>query len=198
MEVNQSEATPQSQDSTDQEQTTETIKNPEAVLAKNKELLSKMATSKEELEQLRTWKKDQEMAVEEKKGNYENVIKSLRDELTETKGALKTKEQSFAWNSVENQIKQAAIKAECKNPEKLMKLIDKGDLKSLEIGEDYSINSDDLNRLMEKAKKENDFLFGTKTLNINDVAPTGRPDTKVDVSAMSAAQYKEHVRNTFK
>ena len=113
-------------------------------------------------------------------GRKEEVIQSLRDQLSETKNALRETKQTFAWNSVESQIKQAAVNAGCVAPDKLVRLMGQEELKSLDITDDFRVNSDDLNSLIARAKKDHEDigLFGKKKVNVNDVQGVNKIKSK--------------------
>lgn len=147
------------------------VKNPDAVLAKNKELLGKLNTSKAELEELREFKKSIALSEEEKKGNYEGVIKSLREENESLKGEVKNVRKTTAYTKFEDQIKSAATKEGCVNPDKMMRLITKEQISSVEIDDKFNVNGDDMKRLMDSLKEEHSDigLFKSQNVNINTI-----------------------------
>lgn len=151
----------------------EPVKNPDAVLAKNRELLAEkksMATKIAEYESQMQTINDAKLEAEGKK---DDVIASLRKQLGEATVNLSKKEKSYNWNTVSSQIKEAAIVKGCANPNKLLKLLSDDDLNSIEVYEDFSVNKSDLERVLEKSMKENSDigLFKSKVV-INDVVPT--------------------------
>jgi len=123
-------------------------------------------------------------------GNKDQIIQNLRKELAEKSNKLKSVETSTTWEKIENQIQSAALKAGCKNPEKLMRLLDDGDIKSLEVDKKIKIHPDDLNRLIDKAKSENDFMFGKGTVRISDGQPTNEVKQK-GLKDLSESEKKE-------
>ncbi len=112
-----------------------------------------------------------EQADMESKGKQTELIDSLRKQLSEQQQREKEKDQRNAWNSVKSQITQAALENGCTAPSKLIKLLDKADLDTLQVDDDYSVNRDDLTRLMEKAKKDNEFIFTVAKAPVKDVNP---------------------------
>ena len=146
-----------------------------------KKLLGEKKKRDAELSELSKKLKSFEEKELEQTGKHSELIDSLRSQLKEKEetlsklqGDLEAREKREAWNTVSSQIKEAALKEGCINPDKLLKLFDKNDLKALEVVEEsgsVKVHSDDLKRLMEKARKENDFLFKKSVTNIADVTP---------------------------
>ena len=60
--------------------------------------------------------------------------------------------------------------------------------------EDGQIKSETLDALMEKAKKENSFLFSQGQVKFNDVLPDSRPTEKPDVNSMSKEELMAELR----
>ena len=130
-------------------------------------------------------------------GRKDDVINELRKELGETKKSLETKDKSYAYNVLSGQIKTEALKQGCVNPEKLIRLLDPSELKGIEVDEDFFVNTDDLQRLIGKAKEEHSDigLFKNKHVNINDVTPSMIPNKSTN--EMSSSELKEYARNNF-
>lgn len=200
MDVQSQEPTAQSQEPTVNEsnQATETVRNPEAVLAKNKELLGNLKQTKSELEELRNWKKDLELEQQQAKGDLEGVINKLREENNALKSDLTNTKRGYASKSIEDQIKQAAIGKGCVNADKLMKLITRDQLSTVQVGEDYRVNSEDLGRLVDELEKEHSDigLFRSKSVNINHVTgdfKQGMVSMEDKVKKMSADEYQAYI-----
>lgn len=127
-----------------------------------------------EKEELAAKVKSYEEQKLESEGNKDQIIQNLRKELQETATQLKSVKTSTTWEKIENQIQSAALKSGCKNPEKLMLLLNSDDIKGLEVDDKVKIHPDDLNRLIDKAKEENEFLFGGGHVRVSDGQPTGQ------------------------
>lgn len=106
----------------------------------------------------------------EAQGKHEEIIDSLRNKNYELESTLKKERERFLWSNVTSTVKTEALKHGCSNPDKLIKLLDKDDFSILQA-EEGTIRNDSLQALMEKAKKENDFLFKKGEVKFNDVAP---------------------------
>jgi len=134
--------------------------------------------AQEKVDELAAKVKTFEESELERKGNTDQIIKNLRTELENSKTELKSLKGATTWDKIESQIQKAAIKAGCKNADKLMKLIDSEDIKAMEIDDKIRIHNDDLNRLIDKAKSENDFLFGKGSVKVVDGQPKGEIQQK--------------------
>ena len=69
-------------------------------------------------------------------------------------------------------------------------------LKGIELGEDYTVNADDLQRIISKAKDEHSDigLFKKSSINVNDVTPNM---SNKSLNEMSSDELKEYARNNF-
>lgn len=136
-----------------------------------------------------------------REGKSEELI-SLKDKrIEELEGKLSKSDKAYAWKTLTGEIKRKATEQGCTNPDKLIRLMSDEDLQSIEIGEDFSISSDSLKRVIDKNKKENHFLFG----NTNKKSANGNPnnskvvDNETDLSKMSLDDIKAlHKKNANK
>lgn len=140
----------------------------------HRKLLSEKKKTQAQLEELKKQLGQYEQQKLEAEGRKDEVIKSLRQQLSEKESILKEKDSRYAWNVVSGQIKSRATQEGCKSPDKLLRLLDKEDLSALEVDDNYMVNQDDLSRIIEKAKRENDFLFSARKANVNDLPPSGK------------------------
>lgn len=134
----------------------------------------------------------------EAQGKHEEIIQNLRLKLSETESVLKKERESYLWNSVTSAVKTEAAKHGCKNPDKLVKLLDKNDFSMLQA-ENGQIMEQSLSALIDKAKKENDFLFTQPAVKINDAIPSGKlsePRAK-STNEMSATERLEVMKQNF-
>lgn len=111
----------------------------------------------------------------EAKGEFEKLKQSLIQENESLKQTLKKKDETYLWERVTSGIKTEALKAGCANPDKLIKLLDRSDFESLQADADgYNLKQESLQALIEKAKKENDFLFTKPEIKVNDLPPKSK------------------------
>lgn len=161
-----------------QTETVETVKNPEGVLTKNRELLGINKKLGEELKQLRTLVNSQEEDKKIAEGKKDEVITSLREKVRNLTSELEDTKDTYNWSTVEGQLKQAALKEGCVDAEKLVRLIDNQDIAGLEVDSKYRVNGDDLSSLLSKVKKDNPFMFGEGSANIDDLTPSNNIEKK--------------------
>lgn len=107
----------------------------------------------------------------EAQGNKEEAYNSLKKQFETVKSQLDNTNAKYAWNAVSSKVKQAAIAKGCKDADKFLKLLGDDDLRSIEIDENFNIQEDVLNNLIEKGSKENYFLFESS----KKISATGTP-----------------------
>lgn len=163
------------------------------VVGNEKKLKSELSVLREEVERFRQEKLQAE-------GNNTEVIESLRKQNKELDEKLKKTTNNFGWKIVSSEIKSVAAKEGCTNPDKLLKLIDDEDYKTLPVGDDFSVDTDAIKALIEKAKVQNaDIgLFKTTKAAPVDGVPNSRPQKidKVDLNKLSAADLKALYKQT--
>lgn len=134
----------------------------------------------------------------EAQGKHEEIIESLKNKLYETESVLKKEREKYLWNSVTSAVKTEAVKHGCKNPDKLVKLLDSDDFSMLQA-DNGQIMQQSLAALIDKAKKENDFLFTAPAVKVNDVIPSNRPEQPKakNPNEMSSAEKLEAMKANF-
>jgi hypothetical protein len=130
---------------------------------------------------------EEQKAVSE--GKQADVIEGYKIRLAEAEETLSKKDKAYAWNTIEGQIKTKAIQSGCQDPAKLLKLMEETDFKVLksDMGDNYQLNSDNLDQVMARLHKENNFLFKTNK-KLNDLPPTTKSPAQKTVSEMSAKE----------
>lgn len=138
----------------------------EKLLGEKKSIQEKFQKTQERLQEL-------ESKLVEKEQDYEKQAEHWRTKYEETNKQLDETKKTYTWTMITNQIKSKAQDFGCKNPDKLLRLMDDEDLKTLsnEIGEGYKLNNDVLNQVLEKNKKDNYFLFENTTSKIANGTP---------------------------
>lgn len=140
-----------------------------------RKVLSEKKRRDQELEDLKKELSNRDLEKQQAAGEKDKVIESLRSQLNETEDKLKNKDRSYIWNVVSGQVKAKAASMGCENPDKLLKLIDKVEFETLEVGDNFDVNGEDLERLLTKAKDENSFLFPKKASGVKDLHPSDPP-----------------------
>ncbi len=150
----------------DKSENEEVVRNPESVLAKNKELLGKQRDLKERLAELEAQKSLMEQSKLESAGKKDELIESLRKTLKEEQDSRKVERNSYAYSVVSSKVREEAAKQGCLDTRSFIKLLEKDDFNTLEISDDYNVNGDDLKRLVESKRNALHFLFK------KDIPPT--------------------------
>lgn len=145
------------------------------LLKEKKSLLSKYS----ELESMVS-KLSQEKDMAE--GNKDKVIDELKKQNQQIKSDFEKTKQTYTWSTLTSEIKREAAKNGCKDPDKLLRLMSDEDLRSLEIGEDFSIDSGSLKELIEKNRKENHFLFDSSIKQTVAGIPSKKPPVEQEKS----------------
>lgn len=128
-------------------------------------------------------------------GQQEKLIASLREEIAKRDQLLKKKDADYAWKTVSSEIREAAAKEQCTNVDVLLtQLSNDGSLEALQVNEDFSVNQDDLKRVIEGAKNKyaGINLFKSGSVNVNNVPlEAKKPVAKQKpISEMTAAEMK--------
>jgi predicted nuclease with TOPRIM domain len=182
----ESKPTAASTDSTSQE---ESIKNPEGVLAKNRELLGKLKEAGEKMKEMEKQLyalKSEKLSAEGKK---DELIESLKEQVTN----LKKREEELIWKAVSRQVGIEATKRGCKNVDTLMKVVD---FKNVTLDTDsFSMAQEDINMILDRAVKEHDYLFdsGSKAPKDGGVGKNPEPPAK-NIKEMTTKELLEHYK----
>jgi hypothetical protein len=154
-----------------------------------KKVLSEAKNAKERARQLEAELEAKKNAELEAKGNYQEIIENFKQRLKNTEAELLNTKKQALWKDVTGAIKSEAQKEGCINPDKLIKLIDKDDFAALQ-SEDGQIMSESVRGVIEKAKRENDFLFKQAAVKVNDVTPSNKveTETKRNMNNLSPAE----------
>lgn len=161
------------------------------VLGEKKKMQSEFLSMQEKLKAI-------ELEKQQAEGNKDDVINSLRTQLNEEKSQKQEIKKNFVWNTIQGQIKNEAISQGCVNPDKLIKLMSKDDLASVEIDDSFNVNREDLTRLMDEAKKQHaDIgLFKSKRSEVHDVTSHNIPKAPVkSKEELSKDEIKQQLRN---
>lgn len=164
------------------------IKDPQAVLKKNQELLSKLKTTKEKLDELERKATEAEQEKLAQSGKHVEVIESLKKQLAAKDTELKQTTQSFAWKSVKQQVVDVARSMGAENADAVMKL---ADLKSVPVNDDFSADSDALKMAIEQVKKDVPSLFKKQVVAPKDGNPAFKAEGTKALNQMSIAELAE-------
>ncbi len=166
------------------------VKNAEAVLAKNKELLAELNRLKGEnksfLDKAAEAEQEKLMAA----GKKDEVIANLQKQITELKTSGQTTQSRYAKTAVEDQILIAARSMGSDKPETVLKLIDQT---GITVDDNFRVNKDQLNAALAKVKEDVPALFRKAAGRMNDLDPQSAKDMnlKPDTKKMSREQLRE-------
>jgi hypothetical protein len=154
-------------------------------------VLDKLKNTEREFTKLReemTKAKDKEA---EANGSMKQLVESLRERNQQLEGSVKETRSKFAAQIINSQIKEKLAVAGCVDPNKALKFLEAKDYEALEVSDDFSVNPTDIGGLVERMRKENEFMF-KRTEKINDLHPTSpRPKAlEKDINKMSYADKK--------
>ena len=135
----------------------------------------------------------------EDKGNYQQLLEQYKNKNQELESSLKKERDTYAWNTVTSAIRLEAQKAGCTSPDKLIKLLDKSDFEMLQ-SDNGTIKADSLGSLMDKARKENAFLFSQGSVKFNNVTPKSeiKNETRKSASEMSREEIEKELLTRFR
>lgn len=168
------------------------IKDPKAVLAKNRELLAEVAKIKAEKLALQNERDAAELAKVEATGNKDAVIETLRKQAKDAEEKRVADSKRFGKKTVNDQLVSAALQMGAEKPELVLRLVDTA---SIGIDDDYQVDSAALKAALGKVKEDVPALFKKQAAAPRDGNPSGfTPDGKVDVSKLSREQMKDAFR----
>ena len=166
----------------------------------HKKLLAQRKADQERLRELEAKFQSIEESKLEAEGRKDELVESLRKRLEEKDNALNDIQKQYATKTLTEQIKAKAVELGCKPnyADKLIRLMDDSDLKSIQVDENYMANHDDLRMVLEKTKKDVPDFF-SKTVTIGDSTPSNNPYMKPsDRSKLSTKELIEDYINNVK
>lgn len=128
---------------------------------------------------------------EQKKGNFEGVITSLKDKVKEAQNEAALLKNNFAESALDKAIENTAITRGLKGQqlEAFMKLIDRDAKGVVEFDERFNVKSEDVTGLVDDHLKRYGDIFNRK-VNVVDQSPNNNPinnsSKKFDLSKASA------------
>jgi hypothetical protein len=190
MDVNQSESvTPTDVSGASTETTTQTLSSADLDYKRD------MLKYKDELSLAQSKLKEIELEKQQKKGNYEGVINSLKEEIKSLKAENTKSKYSFAETQLNSAIKTEALSrgVNGKKLDAFLKLIDDNDKGVVELDDSFNVNGDDVKTLVDKNMERYSELF-TKKVNIVDGTPNSKPiNQPVKTKSVSDMTWEEAV-----
>lgn len=106
----------------------------------------------------------------EAQGKFKEMNDQLKKQVAEKDSKLKNMFQEFGTKTLKGSFQAEAKGAGCVDPDALYKLVD---LSTVEIGDDFSFNSDQLKGLISESQKSRPYLFKKDVVNHKDATPNG-------------------------
>jgi len=145
---------------------------------------------------LKKWKEEREKAdaeAEQKRLEEQGKHKELADKAAKERDEANAKLSNYVKVS---ELKVAALKVGCVDPDALAKIVD---LNDIEVDKDGNVDNAKLTALIEKVKTEKAYLFGTAQTPNNvgskggaPANPTGQKPTFTRAQLRDAKFYDEH------
>lgn len=157
------------------------VRDPEAVLAKNRELLGDVKSLKEELNNLREFKNSIEIEKKERKGEYQDIIAKFREENNKLKDQLKERDSRSAYKALKNQFAQEAKELGCQDAETFFEIAmtkHKDEFAGISFDEnEEKYPQEYLRDVTEKLKESYPYMFTSKSVNHTPVRVNGVVNT---------------------
>ena len=131
---------------------------------------------KQEARELKAQLESINLDKEQKKGNFEGVISSLKDKVKEAQKEAAQLKSNFAENALDRAIENTAISKGLKGQqlEAFMKLIDRDAKGIVEFDEGFNVKSEDVTGLVDDHLKRYGDIFNRK-VNVVDQSPNNNP-----------------------
>lgn len=162
-----------------------------------KKVLGEKKRKDEQLTELTSKLEVFEQAKLESEGRKDEVIASLRSKAEKYESELKKTRQKFITNSVDSQLLVEARNQGCTDTNAFLKLIDRSELRGLEVSDDFRVNKDDLAKYVESSKKQwsNLGLFEKKDIKVHDVQGKQKQAEPKSVQSMSKDELLAQLKN---
>jgi regulator of replication initiation timing len=151
-------------------------KHNQTILSEKKKLASDFQEMKAKLEAI-------EQEKLETQGKFKELNESLKKQLGEKDDKLKSIVKEFGSKTLKSSFAQEAQKAGCLDPEALYKLVD---LSTVNVGDDFSFDSEQLKSTITDAQKNRSYLFKKDASAPKDATPNNNKQTSgpLDLSKM--------------
>jgi hypothetical protein len=138
-----------------------------------KKVLGEAKNAKERARQLEAELEAKKNAELEAQGNYQEIIDNLKAKTLDLESKYRKERENTLWKDVTGAIKNEATRAGCINPDKLIRLLDKSDFETLQA-DDGQIRQESVQQLIERAKKEDYYLFTKGNVPMMDAIPSNK------------------------
>jgi hypothetical protein len=175
------------------ENSVQSVKDPEAVLAKNRELLSNLQKEKQSKAELMQRIKEIEQSKLQAEGKKDELIAQLQADIREANGNYNKTKAKYALKTVKSQIALKAKELGCIDTEMLTKAMNLEGLQVNIVDDDFNVDEANLMTELDAVRKQKAYLFKQPGPEFRDSTPnTNIAKTgPVDFSKMTTAQIIE-------
>ena len=139
-----------------------------------KKALAQRHKFKEEAETLRLENESLKQKELEAEGKLKEKADYWKTKAVELEDKYKKSTAKYGWSQVKSQLSTELMKQGCVDTDVAISLIDKAELNSVEVNDEYNVNATDLTRIVDSLKRDNRTqkirLFGTP-VGVNDMVP---------------------------
>lgn len=134
---------------------------------------------------LKALQEEKDSLLQEKllaEGKKDEALGNYKNQLSELSKKLESKEKDFVWSLLSQNFKSIAEKHGCVDSDVLM-TVSIDDLKaSNAVSDDFKIDDQKINSLIEQVKIKKPYLFKSKTAKVNDINLNTRLNKSNDLS----------------
>lgn len=164
----------------------------------HRKALAQRARLKEEREQLSKELESYKQREMESQGKYQELVEAQRKRISELEEKTKQMSTSYQWNVIGAQIKSEFASRGVKAPDKALKYAvaaHKDDLNTIEVDDQYNVNSSDLKRFVDKFLTDNQEMGFVSKVGVRDLPP-GKVEldnsSKQSIAKMSKDELMEY------
>lgn len=167
-----------------------------------KKALSQRIKFKEENDALKAQLEQTKQRDLEADGKLKEKADYWKTKATELEDKYNKTTAQFGWNQVKSQLSNELVKAGCVDADVAISLIDKTELKSVEVNDDYSVSTADLTRIVDGLKRDQrtqKIRLFSGSVGVNDMVPASGVEFKEsgdDLSKLTTEQIIEKMKES--
>lgn len=126
---------------------------------------------RKELEQKLDLLSNEKLAAEGKK---DELISNLQSKVSELTKVAHEKDVKYGYSKLQASVREKALKHGCKDPSAYLKLVDSKELETVAMDDDYNVDGETVEQLIERTKSKFDYLFGKSAPKVDDATPSNK------------------------
>lgn len=146
--------------------------NIEAINRRRAEALNEAKKAKEEARAYKAKLEKIEQDRLEAQGKYQDINKTLKEQLAEQKKQNEETVKRFRLNTIKSAIKTKGLEAGCKKPDVLLRLLEKEEQEAITVDDSFSVDMSSLDPIMDRLKGDYEELFTKTSTPTKDIPPT--------------------------